>query len=142
VRIDDERRPEAYTKTTESHVVSLSLSHADLKSENVQIQAYCKSEDRRTQYIKTLTIFLKAPSMAEEGLDIVKSPVDLANYIDPDGLAIFGEGMNDKQKAGFFVEMADQINDQLAGDDSMESHEELAHLTYQVVTMIPKAGFK
>ena len=66
----------------------------------------------------------------------------MADYIDPVGLAIFGEGMNDEQKAGFFSEMAEQINAQLLEDDSIENHEELAYLTYQVVNMIPKAGIK
>jgi cobalamin biosynthesis Mg chelatase CobN len=85
---------------------------------------------------------LKSPTTSTEGLEIVKSQTDLTDSLDPEGLAIFGQDMNDEQKANLFLEMAAQIHAQLLEDDSIEKQEELAQLTIQVINMIAKAGFE
>ena len=85
---------------------------------------------------------MKSPTTATEGLEIIKSQTDLTDSIDPEGLAIFGQDMNDEQKVNLFLEMAAQIHAQLLEDYSIENQEELAQLTHQVITMIAKAGFQ
>ena len=84
---------------------------------------------------------MKSPTTATEGLEIIKGQNDLTDSLDPEGLAIFGEDMNDEQKINLFLEMAAQIHAQLLQDYSIENQEELAQLTHQVIDMIAKAGF-
>jgi hypothetical protein len=69
---------------------------------------------------------LKSPTTATEGLEVVKSQTDLTDALDPEGLAIFGQDMNDEQKANLFIEIVAQIHAQILEDDSIEKQEELA----------------
>ena len=137
VRIDDAFRTVEYTKDSEEIMVTLHMQEQGSQSEDAQVQAFCKTEDRSIQYIKTMTIFLKKSVEASEEVVVIESEPSLSNYIDPRGIAIFGATMNDGQKAHLFDEMVEQINGALS--DGSQSQEELALLTKQVVGMIPSA---
>ena len=137
VRIDDIYRDVEFTKESEEIMVILHMQQKDSQSENVQVQAFCKNQDRSVQYIKTITVFLKKQVEISEEVEVVEKEASLANYIDPRGIAIFGSTMNDGQKIHLFQEMIDQINEALR--DRSQSQEELAMLTKQVVSMIPSA---
>ena len=137
MRIDDAFRTVEYTKDSEEIMVILHMQEQGTQSEDAQIQAFCKTEDRSIQYIKTMTIFLKKSAEAAEEVEVLGGEQSLANLIDPRGMAIFGATMNDGQKAHLFGEMVAQINGALS--DGSQSQEELALLTKQVVGMIPSA---
>ena len=102
MRIDDINREVDYTRENEEIMVILYMEKPDSDSENVQVQAFCKSEDRSVQYIKTVTIFLKSQVEISEEVEVIERETSLSNYIDPRGIAVFGSTMNDLQKIHLF----------------------------------------
>ena len=102
VRIDDISRDVDYTRENEEITVILYMDKPDSESENIQVQAFCRSEDRSVQYIKTVTIFLKSQVEITEEVEVIERQKSLSNYIDPRGIAVFGTTMNDNQKIHLF----------------------------------------
>lgn len=132
-----------YSKEAESIETTLMKYEAVKGSTFVKVMAFCSNRDMKAQYIKSVDVFLK-PKPASEVADhteliVVDVDQDLNNIIDPVGLLIFGEDMNDEQRIGLFADMTEKLFVQ----SQMESNAyELATISKKIIDLIPAARFQ
>jgi len=143
VRLDDENQEIVYSKDVESIETTLAKQESVKGSTFVKVMAFCTNKDMKAQYIKSVDVFLK-PKPASEvtehtELIVVDADQDLNSIIDPVGLLIFGEDMNDEQRVGLFADMTEK----LFVKSQMESNAfELATISKKIIDLIPSAHFE
>jgi hypothetical protein len=103
---------------------------------------FCQSKDLSAQYIKSVSVFLKPKPSTKSADQILlddASGSELNSKIDPVGLLIFGEDMNDEQRISLFTDMTEK----LYVKSQMESNYlDLAKTTMQIIELITNAGFQ
>ena len=113
--------------------------------------AFCQSKDMKAQYTKSEHVFLKPKPVENESYEsIVDSTTDkqdkadtgkmFENQIDPAGLLIFANDMNDEQKVSLFTDLTEKLF--LTHSEGSSDVQKLAQTSKELLDLIPAAVFQ